>query len=176
MQRLTWPPARALGDPIFDLITKKTYADQQSMLDDMEPKGLHQYWKTEYLPGLSREYLNTFRNSALKATSPLSYSVIFHVGGALNEHEDDDGVVGNRDARFISGFSGVWTHDAHPDEHMAWVRDAWEKIRPFSPPAGTMSISSWPRMTPPGPPTPTGETTSASNTSRPSTTRTTCFG
>jgi hypothetical protein len=125
-------PARALGDPIFDLIIKQTYADQQSMLDDMEPKGLHHYWKTEYLPGLSREYLNTFRNSALKATSPLSYSVIFHVGGALNEHEDDDGAVGNRDGRFISGFSGVWTHDAHPDEHIAWVRDACEKIRPFS--------------------------------------------
>jgi FAD/FMN-containing dehydrogenase len=123
---------RALGDPIFDLITRKPYADQQSMLDDMEPKGLHQYWKPEYLPGLSSEYLETFRNAALKATSPLSYSVIFHVGGALNEREDDDGAVGNRDACFISGFSGVWTPNAQPDEHIAWVRDAWETIRPFS--------------------------------------------
>jgi FAD/FMN-containing dehydrogenase len=123
---------RALGDPIFDLITRKPYAAQQSMLDDMEPKGLHQYWKTEYLPGLSREYLDTFHDAALKATSPLSYSVIFHLGGALNEREADDGAVGNRDARFISGFSGVWTPDAHPDEHIAWARDAWERIRPFS--------------------------------------------
>jgi FAD/FMN-containing dehydrogenase len=125
-------PVRALGDPIFDLITRKPYTDQQSMLDDMEPKGLHQYWKTEYLPGLSREYLDTFRDAALRATSPLSYSVIFHIGGALNEREDDDGAVGNRDARFISGFSGVWTPDTHPDEHIAWVRDAWKRIRPFS--------------------------------------------
>jgi len=125
-------PVRALGDPVFDLITRKPYADQQSMLDDMDPKGLHQYWKAEYLPGLSSEYLNTFRDGALKVTSPLSYSVIFHIGGALNEHEDDDGAVGNRNARFISGFSGVWMPDAHPDEHIAWVRDAWESIRPFS--------------------------------------------
>jgi hypothetical protein len=123
---------RALGDPVFDLITRKPYADQQSMLDDMDPKGLHQYWKAEYLPGLSSEYLNTFRDGALKVTSPLSYSVIFHIAGALNDHEDDDGAVGNRNARFISGFSGVWMPDAHPDEHIAWVRDAWESIRPFS--------------------------------------------
>ncbi len=123
---------RALGDPIFDLVAEKPYADQQSMLDDMEPKGLHQYWKAEYLPGLSSEYLDTFRDGALKVTSPLSYSVIFHIGGALNDHEDDDGAVGNRDARFISGFSGVWPPEAHPDEHIAWVRDAWESIRPFS--------------------------------------------
>jgi FAD/FMN-containing dehydrogenase len=123
---------RALGDPIVDLIAEKPYVDQQSMLDDMEPKGLHQYWKAEYLPGLSSNYLDTFRDSALKATSPLSYSVIIHIGGALNDHEDDDGAVGNRDAQFISGFSGVWPADAGPDEHVAWVRDGWKSIRPFS--------------------------------------------
>jgi hypothetical protein len=68
----------------------------------------------------------------MKVTSPLSYSVIFHIGGALNDHESDDGAVGNRDARFISGFSGVWPPDEHPEEHIAWVRNAWESIRPFS--------------------------------------------
>jgi FAD/FMN-containing dehydrogenase len=125
-------PVRALRDPIFDLITEKPYVDQQSMLDEMEPKGLHQYWKAEYLPGLSSEYLDAFRNGAMKVTSPLSYSVIFHIGGALNDHESDDGAVGNRDARFISGFSGVWPSDEHPEEHIAWVRNAWESIRPFS--------------------------------------------
>lgn len=126
-------PLRALGDPVVDLVTVKPYADQQSMLDDMDPKGLHQYWKAEYLSGLSEEYLATFRDAALRQTSPLSYSVIFHIGGALNEHEDDDGAVGNRDAQFISGFSGVWApDDPDAERHVAWVRDAWEGIRPFS--------------------------------------------
>ncbi len=125
-------PIRALGDPIFDLVTEKPYADQQSMLNDMDPKGLHQYWKAEYLPGLSREYLHTFRDAAMKLTSPLSYSVIFHIGGALNDHDGDDGAVGNRDAQFISGFSGVWPPDVPEAEHVAWVRDSWDRIRPFS--------------------------------------------
>lgn len=122
---------RALGDPIVNLIGEKPYVAQQSMLDAMEPKGMHQYWKAEFLPGLPSEYLGTFRDAALKVASPMSFSIIFHLAGALNEH-DDGGSVGNRDAQFISGFTGTWPPDADGDGIVAAVRDGWEKIRPFS--------------------------------------------
>ena len=84
---------RALGNPIVDLTGPKPYAAVQSMLNGMEPKWLHRYWKAEFLPSLSSEFLDAFRSSALQVTSPLSQSIIFHVGGALNDHEDD-GAVG----------------------------------------------------------------------------------
>jgi FAD/FMN-containing dehydrogenase len=126
-------PMRAVGDPIADIVAERPYAEQQSMMDDIDPSGLCQYWKAEYLPGLSREFLDVWADTALKATSPLSYSVVFHIGGALNEREEDDGAVGNRDARFITGFSGVWSpDDLRGDEHIAWVRESWGRIRPFS--------------------------------------------
>ncbi|MFF1507170.1 FAD-binding oxidoreductase [Streptomyces sp. NPDC058326] len=124
-------PLRALGEPIFNLIGAKPYVAQQSMLDAMEPKGLNQYWKAEFLPRLPGEYLPTFRDAALDVASPLSFSVIFHLAGALNE-SDDGGAVGNRDARFISGFSGVWPPRADGDRIVGAVREGWEKIRPFS--------------------------------------------
>jgi FAD/FMN-containing dehydrogenase len=128
-------PVRALGSPVADLIGEMPYVAMQSLLDDSpsETKGMHQYWKTEYLPELSREFVEVFRDRAVQATSPLSYSVIFHVGGALNERADDDGAVGNRDARFISGFSGVWApDDPEAGRHVTWVRESWERIRRFS--------------------------------------------
>jgi len=124
-------PLRALGDPIVDMIGEHPYTVQQSMLDDMDPKGLFQYWKAEYLSELTAEYCDTWREAALKQTSPLSYSVIFHLEGALNERDDDDGAVGNRDAKFISGFSGVWAPNM-PSDDIAWVRAGWEAIKPFS--------------------------------------------
>jgi FAD/FMN-containing dehydrogenase len=99
---------RALGEPIADVIADKPYTAQQSMLDAMEPKGVQRYWKTEFLPGLSGEFLDAFREGALGVRSPLSQSVIFHLGGALNDHDDDDGAIGNRDARYIAGFAGTW--------------------------------------------------------------------
>jgi FAD/FMN-containing dehydrogenase len=125
-------PVRALRNPIADLVTEKRYADQQSMLDGMEPEGNRYYWKTEYLAGLSDEFLDTFRESALKVTSPLSESIVIHVAGALNERADDDGAVGNRDARYMTAFAGQWTDEAFDDECVAWVRDAWRSVRPFS--------------------------------------------
>ncbi len=125
-------PVRALGTPIIDLVREHPYVDQQSMLDDMDPKGFNQYWKAEYLPDVSEEYCGTWQDNALKLTSPLSFSVIFHIGGALNDRDDDDGAVGNRDARFLSGFSGVWPAHVPDEAHIAWVRESWEAIRPFS--------------------------------------------
>ena len=98
----------------------------------MEPKGNHYYWKTEYLSGLSNEFLDTFRGSALKVTSPLSESTVVHLAGALNQRADDDGAVGNRDARYMSAFAGQWPADASDDEHVTWVREAWKSVRPFS--------------------------------------------
>ena len=123
---------RQLADPIVDLVVEKPYMDQQSMLDATQPKGLHNYVKTEFLPDLSNGFLAAFRDSALKASSPMSQSIVFHLAGALNEHDDDDGAVGNRDARHMVGFADAWPADTPADEHVAWVRDAWETIRPFS--------------------------------------------
>jgi FAD/FMN-containing dehydrogenase len=125
-------PIGALGDPIADLVAERPYAEQQSMLDGMEPKGHHYYWKTEYLAGLTNEFLDTFRDSALKVTSPLSESIVIHLAGALNERADDDGAVGNRDARYMTAFAGQWPAGAADDEHVAWVREAWKSVRPLS--------------------------------------------
>jgi FAD/FMN-containing dehydrogenase len=125
-------PLRALGDPIADLVTEKPYTEQQSMLDGMEPKGNHYYWKTEYLAGLSSQFLETFRDRALTVTSPLSESIVIHLAGALNERADDDGAVGNRDTRYMTAFAGQWPADVPDDEHVAWVRRAWKSVRPFS--------------------------------------------
>jgi FAD/FMN-containing dehydrogenase len=125
-------PVRALGDPIADLVTEKPYTDQQSMMDGMEPKGHRYYWKTEYLAGLTNEFLDTFRDSALKVTCPLSDSIIIHLAGALNERADDDGAVGNRDAQYMVAFAGQWPAGAPDDEHVAWVREAWKSVRRLS--------------------------------------------
>ena len=126
-------PIRALGDPIVDLITAKPYVAQQSMLDATQPKGAHYYWKTEFVPEVSAGYQETFRAAALKVTSPMSQSIIFHLAGALNERADDDGAMGNRQARYVTGFAGAWpATDPRGLEHVAWVRESWETIRPFS--------------------------------------------
>lgn len=45
---------------------------------------------------------------------------------------DDDGAVGNRDARYMTAFAGQWPAGAPDDPHLAWVREAWKSVRPHS--------------------------------------------
>ena len=126
-------PIRALGDPIVDLIAEKPYAAQQSMLDATQPKGVNYYWKSEFIPELSAGFQENFRASAAKVTSPMSQSILFHLAGALNERSPDDGAMGNREAAFVTAFAGSWPPaDPRGAEHVAWVRESWETIRPFS--------------------------------------------
>jgi FAD/FMN-containing dehydrogenase len=126
-------PIRALGDPVVDLLQEWPYIEQQSFLDDTEPKGAHYYWKTEYLAELNEEVLPILRDVFAACPIPDAQVGLLHLGGALNERDWDDGAVGNRDARFAIGVLGMW----EPDESdtaafRQWVRSGWKRIRPFA--------------------------------------------
>ncbi len=126
-------PLKGLGHPIADLIVPKTYVEQQSMLDATQPKGANYYWKTEFIPGLSDDFLPVFVHIGSAIESPMSQMMMFHLSGAVNEHAEDDGAVGNRDAAYVTGAAGAWpAGDPDGDRYQAWVRQSWEKIKPFS--------------------------------------------
>jgi FAD/FMN-containing dehydrogenase len=126
-------PIRALGDPTVDLLQEQPYTQVQSYLDDGEPKGAHYYWKTGYYAELSDDLLSTVRDLFAECPIPEAEVGFLHLGGALNEHDGDDGAVGNRDARFVLGVNGMWGPDEpDADGFRQWVRDAWERVRPFS--------------------------------------------
>ena len=126
-------PIRSLSDPVFDLLAEQPYTHLQSQLDETEPKGMHYYWKTEYLTELSDEFLAALPE--LYATCPIPGGDIgvLHLDGALNEHDEDDGAVGNREARYVFGVKGMWEPgEPNADGFRQWVRDTWERLRPFS--------------------------------------------
>ncbi|SJM35448.1 FAD-binding oxidoreductase [Mesorhizobium delmotii] len=126
-------PMRALSDPVVDLLQEQPYTQVQSYLDAAEPKGNHYYWKTEYAAELSDGLLSTWRDLAAACPIPEAQLGILHLGGALNEHDGDDGAVGNRDARYACGVIGIWKpEEPEADTFPQWVRDAWKRIRPFS--------------------------------------------
>jgi FAD/FMN-containing dehydrogenase len=125
-------PIRALGDPLVDLLADRPYTEVQSYLDDTEPKGAHYYWKTGYLTQLSDDLLASLRDLAADCPIPEAEVGLLHVDGALNEHDGDDGAVGNRDARYVFGANGMWQpDDPDADIYQRWIRDAWNRIQPF---------------------------------------------
>ena len=124
---------RALGDPVVDLLAEQPYTQVQSYLDDTEPKGNHYYWKTEYVAELTDDLLSTMRDLFAGCSIPGAELGFLHLGGALNERDANDGAVGNRDARFAMGANAMWEPgEPGADTFPHWIRDAWERLRPFS--------------------------------------------
>jgi FAD/FMN-containing dehydrogenase len=127
-------PIRSFGKPWADLIQVKGYAAQQSMLDATQPKGMHYYWKSEFLPGLSDELLHTYRAQFDGLEAPANQIVLFHLAGALADLAEDDGSVGNRDAELACVIQSLTPPDQGSlfEANRQWVRSAWQALRPFS--------------------------------------------
>jgi hypothetical protein len=126
-------PLRALGRPIVDAVGRRRYVEQQTMFDPSQPKGMHNYWKSEFLPGLTDELLETFRRQGVGMASPMSMLWILQLGGALADHGAMDTPFGNRDADAIFAAAGCWDGDVPEHERDgAWARSAWEALRLFS--------------------------------------------
>jgi FAD/FMN-containing dehydrogenase len=126
-------PIRALGEPLVDLLGEQPYTQVQSYLDDGEPKGMHYYWRTGYVTQLSDGLLAAVREAAAECPIPDAELAFLHLGGALNERAEDDGAVGNRDARYVLGVNGMWEPgepDAEPFRR--WIRDTADALRPFT--------------------------------------------
>jgi FAD/FMN-containing dehydrogenase len=103
------------------------------MFDASQPKGLHNYWKSEFLPHLSDELLETFRRQGAGMASPMSMLWILQLGGALADQDRMSTPFGNRDADAIFLAAGCWDPGVPDHEHeAAWARSAWEALRPYS--------------------------------------------
>lgn len=126
-------PIHAHGQPWADVIQRKPYLAQQSMLDATQPKGMHYYWKSEFLPGLNDGLLETYRAQFVDNKAPANQIVLFQLAGALNDHPEDDGAMGNREAAFACVIQAMWrADDPAGDAHRSWVRQAWEALKPYS--------------------------------------------
>ena len=126
-------PLRDLGDPLADIIQVRDYVQLQSMLDATQPKGMHFYWKSEFLSELTDELAATYHAQFEGLEAPANQIVLFQIGGALNEHPEDDGAMGNREARWACVIQAMSAPDSPAgDANRAWVRRAWEALKPFS--------------------------------------------
>src|SRR6478672_4025618 len=79
-------PLKDLG-PEVDLIGPMPYTEFQAILDPSAPPGYRNYWRGEYLNGLSDKAIDTFAEHAPGTTAtapPFSQMIIFRLGGGVN--------------------------------------------------------------------------------------------
>jgi FAD/FMN-containing dehydrogenase len=125
-------PIKSFGKPIGDILIRRPYAQLQSLLDGTQPKGRRYYWKSEYLPAIEPDLCERAIQHAGKIPSPHSAVIFFQIAGALNELDEEYSPAGNRDARYLLNLAGSWEQPGDDATNIAWARDAWNDLKPFS--------------------------------------------
>lgn len=125
-------PIKKFGSPVGDVVQRRPYVSQQSLLDATQPKGRRYYWKSEYLSTLEPEMIDKAIEYAGRIRSPHSAILIFPLEGALNKLPDDHSAVGNRDAAFVLNITASWEKAEDDAANIEWARAAWRDMRRFS--------------------------------------------
>ena len=125
-------PLRAAAPPVGDVLQRRSYVSQQSLVDMANPNGRRYYWKSEYLPAIDAALLETALAHLSRITSPHSAILLLPLDGPLNRLPSAHSAVGNRDARAVFNVSASWEDAGEDARHVQWARDAWQDLRRFS--------------------------------------------
>lgn len=123
---------KSLGSPVGDVLQRRPYLTQQSLIDATQPHGRRYYWKSEYLPGHEPEMLEQAIAHAERIVSPHSAIVIFPLDGALNRLPEAHSAVGNRKTASVINITASWEKPADDAANIDWARTTWQAMRRFS--------------------------------------------
>jgi hypothetical protein len=108
------------------------YTALQSIVENFNPPGMRNYWKSDYLAQLSDEAIDVLVESYPSVPAPLSHLAIEHLGGAVGQVGEDEAAVSHRAAHYNAIVIGMWGEPAQDELVTGWVRRLWEALRPFS--------------------------------------------
>jgi FAD/FMN-containing dehydrogenase len=94
-------PFRELADPITDLFGPMPYVAMQALLDALYPRGLHNYFRSAFVPALDDGVVAALAGAHRALPSPLSELHVHHLGGAMGRVPADATAFATRDKDFI---------------------------------------------------------------------------
>jgi FAD/FMN-containing dehydrogenase len=125
-------PLRACAPLIADEVGPMPYVALQRIGENLNPPGLRNYWKSDYLAQLSDEVIDVLVETYPSVPDPHTHLVIEQMGGAVSRIGEDEMAVGHRDAPYNAIIVGLWSDPAEDERAITWVRQVWESLRPYS--------------------------------------------
>jgi FAD/FMN-containing dehydrogenase len=126
-------PLKSFGSPVHDRVGPLPYIVQQSLLDDLLPVGVHNYWKAEYVDGLSDGVIEAMCEAYGRVPSPRSIVLFIPVNGAASRVPPDATAFPHRDPRLVGvGIYSLWGDPVEADANVAWTRETWDALHPYS--------------------------------------------
>jgi FAD/FMN-containing dehydrogenase len=108
------------------------YPALNSAFDTLLGKVLQHYWKADFAAGLPPEAIAAHVEHGSRVPALQSTMHMYPVNGAVHRVAADETAFAYRDAKYSPVIAGMWPDPADNDANIAWVRDYYEAIHPYS--------------------------------------------
>jgi FAD/FMN-containing dehydrogenase len=125
-------PLRECAPLLADQVGPLPYTALQSIVENFNPPGLRNYWKSNYLRDLSDGAIEVMVDHYTSVPAPNTHVVVEHLGGAVSRVGEDATAVAHRDALYNFLIVGMWAEAAEDAKVIGWVRELWGALQPFS--------------------------------------------
>jgi FAD/FMN-containing dehydrogenase len=125
-------PLREFGPPALDFAGPLPYPALQSMFDALLPMGMQWYWRADFVNELSDQAIALNVKYGAQIPTPLSQMHLYPIDGAAHRPGSRDMAFSYRDARWAQVIVGVDPDPANNARLMAWTRDYWLALHPYS--------------------------------------------
>ncbi len=130
----TVAPLKKFGAPVMDVIGPMPYSVLNTMLDGSYPRGALNYWKSHFVPELTDAAIDMLVECYHRCPSPMSQIVLEHFHGAATRIDVGETAFALRSRGFNLLILGQWMNRADTDRNIAWVRETYQAMRPFTGP------------------------------------------
>jgi FAD/FMN-containing dehydrogenase len=126
-------PLRSFGTPLLDLSARMPYRAIQSLYDPLFPKGRDRsYFRSLYLPRLNEAAIGDIVSGLAARPSEMTFSSVWYFGDAVRRVAADATAFGDRSQPWLFSIDAIWSKREEDAANIAWVRDLWSRMRPYS--------------------------------------------
>ena len=127
-------PLRAFGGRLHEIGGRMPFVDVQAMFDGFIPNdgSVLAYWKSIFFDALSDQTIEILSDLAASRSTTSTMIVAQHLGGAVRRVEPSATAFFARGSAFVVNLMGMWHDRSATEAHVAWVRGAWDRLRPHS--------------------------------------------
>ena len=125
-------PFRDVAPVVAEHVGPMPYAALNSAFDGLVPPGLQHYWKADFVTDLTAQAIAAHVDNGKKTPVVNSTMHLYSINGAVQRVGADETAFGHRDKKFAAVIAGMWPDPADNEANIAWVKDYYAAIHPFS--------------------------------------------
>ena len=132
-------PIKALN-PIVDFTGEVPWPALQSLFDALFGPGMQWYWKADFFHDLDDRAIELHTKYGAQLPTMFSTMHLYPINGAAHRLAAEDTAFSYRDANFAEVIVGVDPDPANNERMIAWARDYWLALHPYSAGGGYINM------------------------------------